>query len=105
MSSMTVTAVQHFDLSKILLTSYDPRIPRLGPYHRKAVRRVEVGRLQYSIHIIDLRSLGRSKYDSKTYLWRGYLKQTRTSSYEYGLYGFSHVWRSDTRQKRAAEYA
>lgn len=41
LSDCHVTAVQHFDLSKILLTVYDPRIPRLGPSHRAAVKRVE----------------------------------------------------------------
>jgi hypothetical protein len=33
--------VQHLDLAKILLTVYDPRIPRLGPSQRAAQRRVE----------------------------------------------------------------
>jgi hypothetical protein len=42
LSDCHVTAVQHFDLSKILLTVYDPRIPRLGPSHRAATRRIEV---------------------------------------------------------------
>lgn len=42
LSDSHVTAVQHFDLSKILLTVYDPRIPRLGPSHRAATRRIEV---------------------------------------------------------------
>jgi hypothetical protein len=37
----SVTGVQHFDLSKILLNVYDPRIPRLGPTQRAAVRRIE----------------------------------------------------------------
>ncbi|KFY90556.1 hypothetical protein V500_05116 [Pseudogymnoascus sp. VKM F-4518 (FW-2643)] len=41
LSDCHVTAVQHFDLSKILLTLYDPRIPRLGPSHRTAIRRIE----------------------------------------------------------------
>jgi len=40
--SVQVTAVQHFDLSKILLTVYDPRIPRLGPSHGAAAKRIEV---------------------------------------------------------------
>lgn len=39
---LIVTAIQHFDLSKILLTVYDPRIPRLGPSQRAATRRIEV---------------------------------------------------------------
>ncbi len=42
LSDCHVTAVQHFDLSRILLTVYDPRIPRLGPSHRAAMRRIEV---------------------------------------------------------------
>jgi hypothetical protein len=42
LSDCHVTAVQHFDLSKILLTVYDPRIPRLGPGHRAATQRIEV---------------------------------------------------------------
>ncbi|KAF8852790.1 hypothetical protein BDZ45DRAFT_729958 [Acephala macrosclerotiorum] len=41
LSDCHVTAVQHFDLSKILLTVYDPRVPRLGPSHRMAMRRIE----------------------------------------------------------------
>ncbi|KAN0093566.1 hypothetical protein V8E51_016750 [Hyaloscypha variabilis] len=41
MSDCHVTAVQHFDLSKILLTVYDPRVPRLGPSHWAATRRIE----------------------------------------------------------------
>jgi hypothetical protein len=39
---LIVTAIQHFDLSKILLTVYDPRIPRLGPSQRAAAKRIEV---------------------------------------------------------------
>lgn len=39
---LIVTAIQHFDLSKILLTVYDPRILRLGPSQRAATRRIEV---------------------------------------------------------------
>jgi hypothetical protein len=47
-SALPVTAVQHFDLSKILLKVYDPRIPRLGPSHWAATRRIEVrSTLQY----------------------------------------------------------
>lgn len=42
LSDCHVTAVQHFDLSKILLTTHDPRIPRLGPSHRVAMKRIEV---------------------------------------------------------------
>ena len=45
LSDCHVTAVQHFDLSKILLTVYDPRIPRLGPSHRTANRRIDVSLL------------------------------------------------------------
>ncbi|TVY14450.1 hypothetical protein LARI1_G007024 [Lachnellula arida] len=41
LSDCHVTAVQHLDLSKILLTVYDPRIPRLGPSHRAAIKRIE----------------------------------------------------------------
>ncbi|TVY28267.1 hypothetical protein LHYA1_G003282, partial [Lachnellula hyalina] len=41
LSDCHVTAVQHLDLSKILLTVYDPRIPRLGPSHRTAIKRIE----------------------------------------------------------------
>ncbi|KAH7417794.1 hypothetical protein BKA64DRAFT_612527 [Cadophora sp. MPI-SDFR-AT-0126] len=41
LSDCHVTAVQHFDLSKILLTVYDPRIPRLGPSQRIATKRIE----------------------------------------------------------------
>jgi hypothetical protein len=37
----TVTGVQHLDLAKILLTVYDPRIPRLGPSQRAAARRID----------------------------------------------------------------
>lgn len=39
---LIVTAIQHLDLSKILLTVYDPRIPRLGPSQRAAAKRIEV---------------------------------------------------------------
>lgn len=45
LSDCHVTAVQHFDLSKILLTVYDPRIPRLGPSHRAAKKKIEVSLL------------------------------------------------------------
>jgi len=41
LSDCHVTGVQHFDLSKILLTVYDPRIPRLGLAQRVAARRIE----------------------------------------------------------------
>ncbi|KAH8671757.1 hypothetical protein BGZ60DRAFT_485420 [Tricladium varicosporioides] len=41
LSDCHVTAVQHFDLSKILLAVYNPRIPRLGPSHRAATKRIE----------------------------------------------------------------
>jgi hypothetical protein len=41
LSDCHVTAVQHFDLSKILLTVYDPRVPRLGPVHREVMKRIE----------------------------------------------------------------
>lgn len=48
---LIVTAIQHFDLSKILLTVYDPRIPRLGPSQRAAARRIEVSNFQFSNQI------------------------------------------------------
>lgn len=38
-----VTGIQHYDLARILLTVYNPRIPRFGPAHREAVQRVEAG--------------------------------------------------------------
>jgi len=41
LSDCHVTGVQHLDLSKILLTVYDPRIPRLGPASRKEWKRIE----------------------------------------------------------------
>lgn len=41
LSDCHVTAVQHFDLSKILLAFYNPRLPRLGPSHRAAIKRIE----------------------------------------------------------------
>jgi len=41
LSDCHVTAVQHFDLAKILLTVYDTRIPRLGPAQRTALKRIE----------------------------------------------------------------
>ncbi len=42
LSDCHVTAVQHFELSKIQLTVYDPRISRLGPSQKAAKRRIEV---------------------------------------------------------------
>lgn len=42
LSDCHITAIQHFDLSTILLTVYDPRIPRLGPSQRAATRRIEL---------------------------------------------------------------
>lgn len=41
LSDCHVTGAQHLDLSKILLTVYDPRIPRLGPGSRVEWKRVE----------------------------------------------------------------
>jgi len=41
LSDCHVTGVQHLDLSKILLTVYDPRIPRLGPASRSEWKRIE----------------------------------------------------------------
>jgi hypothetical protein len=42
LSDCHVTAVQHFDLSKILLTVFNPRLPRLGPSHRAAMKQIDV---------------------------------------------------------------
>ncbi|RFU23792.1 hypothetical protein B7463_g12547, partial [Scytalidium lignicola] len=42
LSNCHVTGVQHYDLARILLTVFNPRIPRFGPAHREAVRRVEL---------------------------------------------------------------
>ncbi|KAB8256881.1 hypothetical protein BDV32DRAFT_160880 [Aspergillus pseudonomiae] len=36
-----VTAIQHWHLARILLTAFDPRVPRLGPGRRAAVGRRE----------------------------------------------------------------
>ncbi|KAL3421589.1 hypothetical protein PVAG01_08035 [Phlyctema vagabunda] len=41
LSDCHVTGVQHHSLSKILLTVYNPRIPRLGPGQRDANRKIE----------------------------------------------------------------
>lgn len=41
LSDCHVTGVQHMDLASILLTVYDPRIPRLGLSQRAATRRIE----------------------------------------------------------------
>lgn len=41
LSDCHVTAHQHMDISQILLTTYNPRIPRLGPGHRAASQRIE----------------------------------------------------------------
>jgi hypothetical protein len=38
------------DIAKILLTTYNPRIPRLGPSHRAAMQSIEVGTIQYLQH-------------------------------------------------------
>ncbi|ESZ97486.1 hypothetical protein SBOR_2175 [Sclerotinia borealis F-4128] len=40
-SDCHVTAHQHMDISQILLTTYNPRVPRLGPGHRAASQRIE----------------------------------------------------------------
>ncbi|PQE27117.1 arca protein [Rutstroemia sp. NJR-2017a WRK4] len=41
LSDCHVTAHQHMDIAKILLTTYNPRIPRLGPSHRAAMQTIE----------------------------------------------------------------
>ena len=113
LSDCHVTAVQHFDLSKILLTVYDPRIPRLGPSHRAATRRIEVC-ITFPISFpkptifpkeaITDESLGRSKSNRKAPLWRGNLESPCSSCDEYGMYGNRYVWRSVHRAPRTAEY-
>ncbi|RDW80367.1 hypothetical protein BP5796_05065 [Coleophoma crateriformis] len=40
-SDCHVIGIQHHDLAKILLTVYDPRLPRLGPSQRRAARKIE----------------------------------------------------------------
>jgi hypothetical protein len=41
LSDCHVTGVQHWNLAEILLTVYDPRIPRLGPNQKSAAHRIE----------------------------------------------------------------
>src|SRR5690242_19812676 len=95
----SVTAAQHFDLSKILLAVYNPRIPRLGPSHRAATKRIEV-RLAALFEELRLGNnllteyVGRSKFDCKTALWHCNLKSSGTSSNEHSVYGYCNVRRA-----------
>ncbi|QSZ35409.1 hypothetical protein DSL72_008279 [Monilinia vaccinii-corymbosi] len=48
LSDHHVTAHQHMDISQILLITYNPRVPRLGPRHRVASQRIEVPFLMHA---------------------------------------------------------
>lgn len=52
-----VTGVQHLDLSKILLTVYNPRIPRLGPSQRAAAKRTKASPLLFLYPLIQRKTL------------------------------------------------
>jgi hypothetical protein len=93
-SSAIVTGVQHLDLSKILLTVYDPRIPRLGPSQRAASQRIEVSCCSILLSdgpLISLFLSGRSYEYSKAPLWNRYLKPPCAAGNEHCLYGNCYV--------------
>lgn len=102
-----VTAIQHFDLSKILLTVYDPRIPRLGPSQRAAARRIEVSNSRSLIKsimpILTLIDIVRSQHNSETSMWHSSLESSSTSSYEHSLYVYLYVRGPVYRFERAEE--
>jgi hypothetical protein len=111
LSDCHVTAVQHFDLSKILLTVYDPRIPRLGPGHRAATQRIEVRPLPLFFPFLPQITYSllfsfteRSQTNNKTPLRRRNLQPARTTRHEHSMHGHSNVWRSIHGIERTEEY-
>lgn len=51
LTKLTVTGIQHWHLARLLLTVFDPTVPRLGPGRKAAVARREVSDVQLRVQL------------------------------------------------------